>query len=110
MAVFYLDTSAILKRYKSEKGSDAVDEIYKNVAGVTRVTSEFTCLEFEAVASRACEGKLILEETYRAMLGAFANDLTDSISLVSLDGYILKDAIGIARTYSLRGPDAIHVA
>jgi len=28
MAVFYLDTSAILKRYRTESGSPTVDDLY----------------------------------------------------------------------------------
>ena len=28
MVVYYLDTSAILKRYKTEKGTDVVDKLY----------------------------------------------------------------------------------
>jgi hypothetical protein len=30
MAVFYLDTSAVLKRYRTEKGTDVVDALYES--------------------------------------------------------------------------------
>jgi predicted nucleic acid-binding protein len=29
MAVFYLDTSAVLKRYRTEKGTDVVTQLYE---------------------------------------------------------------------------------
>ena len=31
MAVFYLDTSALVKRYKTEEGSDIIDYLYDNL-------------------------------------------------------------------------------
>ena len=70
MAVYYLDTSAILKRYRTEKGTDVVDALYEATrpdagqAGGPRglmdalresisarrrlYTSHFTCLEVES--------------------------------------------------------------
>jgi len=31
MAIFYLDTSALVKRYKTEEGSEMVDNLYDNL-------------------------------------------------------------------------------
>lgn len=62
MAVFYVDSSAAVKRYKTEKGSDVVDALYeggrtRTLMGALRgdprdvlVTSHFSCLEIESVA------------------------------------------------------------
>ncbi|MBF8266320.1 MAG: hypothetical protein HW384_2184 [Dehalococcoidia bacterium] len=32
MPVFYLDTSALVKRYVQEKGSEVLDELFDNLA------------------------------------------------------------------------------
>ena len=53
MLVFYLDTSAILKRYRTEEGTPIVDGHYDTSSRNLLLTSQFACLEFEAVASRA---------------------------------------------------------
>ncbi len=43
MAVYYLDTSAILKRFKTEKGTDVVDALYAGVKdGEALLTSHYT--------------------------------------------------------------------
>ena len=45
MPVFHLDTSAILKRYRTENGTDVVNELYEGLT--TRdalITSYFSCL------------------------------------------------------------------
>ena len=31
MTIFYLDTSALVKRYKTEEGSDIIDNLYDNL-------------------------------------------------------------------------------
>ena len=50
MAVFYLDTSALVKRYKTEEGSDIIDYLYDNLPkGHSLATSFLTVLEFEKV-------------------------------------------------------------
>ena len=50
MAVFYLDTSALVKRYKTEEGSDIIDYLYDNLPrGHSQATSFLTVLEFEKV-------------------------------------------------------------
>jgi predicted nucleic acid-binding protein len=53
MAVFYLDTSAALKRYKTEKGTDVVNELYQGPrAEHPLCTSHLTALEVESAAVR----------------------------------------------------------
>ena len=50
MAAFYLDTSALAKRYKTEEGSDIIDYLYDNLPkGHSLATSFLTVLEFEKV-------------------------------------------------------------
>lgn len=80
MPVFYLDTSAVLKRYRSEQGTDVVDSIFderftptivksvfRGVRSDVLVTSHFTCLEVESVAARMFRGKLLDEKAYNAL-------------------------------------------
>jgi len=111
MALLYLDTSAILKRYRTEKGTDVVRELYedRSISG-TLVTSHFSCLEFESVAARALKGKLLTQQAYDAMLGSFSQDLGNYLRLVEMSGDIINDAIDAARKYALRAPDAIQLA
>ena len=47
MAIFYLDTSALVKRYKTEEGSEMVDDLYDNLpSGNSLAISFLTVLEF----------------------------------------------------------------
>ena len=111
MAVYYLDTSAVLKRYRTEKGSDVVTELYEaRAVGDSLMTSHFTCLEVESVAARALKGRVLTQHAYEALLGAFARDLTEHLYLLPLAGSLVNEAIYAARRHAVRAPDAIHVA
>ena len=84
MAVFYLDTSAILKRYRTESGTDVIVELYEQLAAHDALlTSHFACLEFESVAARALKGKLLTLEAYNTVLGGFAHDFGEYVLLMS---------------------------
>jgi len=123
MPVFYLDTSAVLKRYRSEQGTDVVDSIYderftptivksvfQGVRSDVLVTSHFTCLELESVAARMFRGRLLDEKAYNALLNAFARDLEQHVTVLPVSSDRMVDAIEAARSYALRPGDALHAA
>ena len=132
MAVYYLDTSAILKRYRTEKGTDLVDALYESTkpaadqAGGVRglmdalresmsarrrlYTSHFSCLEVESVAARTMSGKSLVDLPYQALLASFASDLRDYLSLEQVDGDMVNYAIEMTRRTRLRPADSVHLA
>jgi predicted nucleic acid-binding protein len=111
MAIFYLDTSALLKRYRTEKGSDIVDEIYDNFSSRdVIITSYFSCIEFEAVAARALKGRVLTKAAYDAMLGSFSADLANYVTLSEVTSPLVSKAIDYARTFALRAPDSVQLA
>ena len=109
MVVYYLDTSAILKRYRTEKGTEVVEALY-GLPDVFLVTSHFACLEVEAVSAKLLKGKSLTEEAYDALLNAFAADLGDPLYAMPLTSRIINEAIEAARENAVRAPDAIHIA
>lgn len=123
MPVCYLDTSAVLKRYRTEAGTDVVDAIYDErhspnviksiftgIRSDVLVTSYFTCLEVESVASRMYRGKVLDEKSYKALLNSFARDVDHHMTVVAVDSGLVRSAIDAARKYALRPGDSIHAA
>jgi predicted nucleic acid-binding protein len=110
MRYFYLDTSAVLKRYRTEKGTDVVDEIYsRRQTEDAFFTSHFTCLEVESVAARALKGRLLTRQAYEALLGSFARDLREYL-LFQVSGDLINSAVESTRNYALRAADSLHFA
>lgn len=61
MTVFYLDTSALVKRYKTEEGSDIIDYLYDNLPrGHSLATSFLTVLEFVSAIRRLLKSVVTL--------------------------------------------------
>lgn len=111
MAVFYLDSSALLKRYRSEPGTDVVDDVYDNRRDVhILLTSHLTCVEVESVAARAAHAGVLNELQYRTLLGAFGRDLSNGLRLVPVTAERLNEAARAVRDVPLRSLDAIHFA
>jgi predicted nucleic acid-binding protein len=127
MAVFYLDSSAVLKRYRTEKGTEVVDALYelaaerkpyKDIMEALReslqkrriATSHFTCLEVESVAARTLKGKSLIDHAYSTLLGSFARDLQQYVEVQPFDGDTLNYSIEITRRTRLRPADSIQLA
>jgi predicted nucleic acid-binding protein len=76
VAVFYIETSALLKRYKPESGFEVVDQLIDGRrADETLVTSQLTLVEIHAAMARLRRAGLISERQYDRVLGAVASDL-----------------------------------
>jgi hypothetical protein len=67
--LYYLDTSALLKRYRTETGHPGS---LLGQEDETLVTSHFSSLEVEAMASRALKGRILTRKAYDILLGLFA--------------------------------------
>jgi predicted nucleic acid-binding protein len=111
MPSFYLETSGAFKRYRTERGSDVIDELFDDQRPNEAFFSSYlTTIEFEAIAARALKGRVLALPTYRAMLGRFAADFLAAVHVRPIDGDTQREAAGLARFYTLRAPDAIHLA
>lgn len=110
MPVFYLESSGLFKRYRTEKGTDIVNAIF-SAKGETDifVTSHLTTVEMESVASRGLKSKVISRQAYSVLLRTFAEDL-DTMVILPVSSSLISEAAQEARQYGLRALDAIHFA
>ncbi|MSQ12908.1 MAG: PIN domain-containing protein [Dehalococcoidia bacterium] len=111
MLTYYLDTSALMKRYRTELGTEAVRELVGNRSPEdVFVTSQITTLEVEAAAARALRGRMLEQEAYDVLLGWSAQDVGRVFALYPVTGETIRKAIDVTRTHGLRAGDAVHVA
>ncbi len=76
MTVFYLDTSALVKRYKTEAGSAAVDHLYENLpVGSHLATSFLTVLEFVSAIRRLLKSNSISNDEFEDIVSTFSHEL-----------------------------------
>ena len=110
MPVFYVESSALFKRYRTERGTDVVNAVFsERTDSDLLVTSQIVTIEMESTAARGLRGRALNRRAYGAMLRSFAEDL-GNIVVLPLYGPIVLEAAQVARQYALRALDAIHLA
>jgi predicted nucleic acid-binding protein len=108
---FYLDASAVVKRYKPEPGSTWVDQVTAASAGHTIILSEITLVEVAAAlaATHRAPGGITRQERDDA-LALFLNHCHTAYDLVAVNRDIIDRAVTLTQHHGLRGYDAMQLA
>lgn len=84
MKYYFLDTSALVKRYHMEKGTDYVDAIFKKHDRI--LISSLAIVEVASVFNRKkLEGRLSEDEAY-SILASFFSEAVERIAILEADG------------------------
>jgi uncharacterized protein len=106
----HFDTSAIIKSYCRETGSNWINSLLDPAAGNSVILSDIAMAEFAAaVALKNRVGSLTSVEQQSA-LGAFITDCNTSYQLVEVSKSIIARAVTLTQKYVLRGYDAVQLA
>ncbi len=109
MKFYFLDTSALVKRYHSEKGTEAIDRIFsENDKAI--VISSICITEMVSALSRKKEEKAISKEDLDAALSRFFQDAIKDFLILELDDGHIKDSIVLVLKRNLRTLDALQLA
>jgi predicted nucleic acid-binding protein len=110
MTTYYLDASALSKRYIEEKGSDWVRALTNPVSGHLLLTARITAIEFHsALARRRREGAVPVAACDIALL-AFEAHCNAVYDFVELDDQVVVVAQRLLANYPLRAYDAAQLA
>lgn len=104
--IYYLDTSALVKRYYKEKGSTWVHRLFQpdNVLVVSRVAYA----ELLAALARKRRNGDIQEEDFAQAVADFEREWREFIVVEVIEA-VFADLLSIVRRHPLRGFDAIHL-
>jgi predicted nucleic acid-binding protein len=106
---YFLDTSALVKRYHLEPGSDRVNAIFDDTDSIL-VISELAIVELASALQRKRSRREITLEAVNDTLAQFAADvLRDLIVAAFRTGYI-QQARDLVLQLGLRALDALHLA
>lgn len=105
--MIYLDTSALIKRYIWEAGSEQVRQLFKDKAMI--ITSKVAYPEvYAALTRRMREGDLTRDQ-HRQVCRLFEREWPAYL-IVEVHDEILRLSRDLIEKYPLRGFDAIHLA
>lgn len=109
MVTYYLDTSAMLKQYVNELGSDWLRRTLTPTHGIVVVATQLLIVEIvSALNRRVREGTVSLHD-YVRLSGRFRDDCRDVYQLIALNDAIVNVACELLERYSLRAYDAVHL-
>lgn len=110
MAVYFLDSSALVKRYVQESGSAWVHRLMHPTAGndihIVRLTG------VEVVAAIARQGRVgsLPASGVAAALAQFRNEFTNAFRIVEVTPAIVTRAMALAEAHGIRAYDAVQLA
>jgi predicted nucleic acid-binding protein len=110
--VLYLHSSALIKRYQSEQGTEALNiRLQEEAKGLRSVfTSVLTYAEIHAALARRAREKLLSPEEAAVIQDEFDADWVLSIGPIEMGTNVLGFVRDLVRELPLRGADAIHLA
>jgi predicted nucleic acid-binding protein len=110
MTTYYLDTSALSKRYVEEVGTAWIRRLTDPAAGHTLLTSRITMVEiYSALARRKREGSVPSADCNIAAQAFAAHSNTD-YEFVELDLNVVTITREVLEQHALRAYDAVQLA
>jgi predicted nucleic acid-binding protein len=105
--ILFLDTSALVKLYIAEPGSERMREAV--AGGGSVAASALAFAEIHATFARRGREELLLATELEQIQLAFAADW-EEVTQVPVGGAVLKPVPWLCERHPLRGADAVHLA
>jgi len=111
MSHFFLDSSALVKRYVTETGSGWLASITDAAAGNTLVVAEITRVEVAAAIAARHRAPSGLSRSERdGAVALLLKHFNDEYQIIALTPNILSRAVDLTQAHTLRGYDALQLA
>lgn len=104
MATYFYDTSAIVKRYFAETGSQRVDNMIAD-STIIHAISRLTLAEVSAAIIRRLQTAAAVE-----LVARFDNDASVVFGYVIVDDAMFDESVVLVRRHRLRGCDSLQLA
>jgi len=110
VAAYFLDSSALVKRYAAETGSAWVENLTDPRSGNRIYVAAITHVEVIAAIARKKKRLLLSATDAAAAIGRFENDLQTDLRVFDLTPNVITMAERLAEKHALRGYDAVQLA
>jgi len=108
-ATYYLDTSALVKRYHPERGTTYLDRVFAE-ADATFIIVSITIAELTSALVRKREAGEISEEGLRQTLSKFSEDLIREFWILDIERHHIHQAQQLILRHSLRTLDSLQLS
>ena len=110
MSGYFLDSSAVLKRYMAEAGTSFVQELFDPVRGNRIAIAAISGTEIVAAVARRARGGGLLAVNASRIIRDFRADFSTDFRLIDITTSLLATSMDLAERHALRGYDAVQLA
>jgi uncharacterized protein len=103
----FADTSALVKRYIEESGSDRVDELFFYADGI--IISPVTRIELNSAFSRRLLDKSIDKKSSDMALSEFNKEL-EFFKVIAFNNHVEDEAVTLIKKHGMKTLDAIQLS
>ena len=109
MPILFFDTSALVKRYHVERGSQNVNGLFKN-AEDTFLIANITLSEITSAFVRKFNAGEITEEKLKHFLSEIAQDIVYEVAMLEIEQSHIRLSQSLIIKHNLRALDGIQLA
>ena len=110
MPLYFLDSSAIVKRYISETGTNWILSLHKPSAQNVIYVAQITGVEVVSAISRRLRGNRMTQKAADKAIFRFKIDFANKFRIIRLNDQIIAEAMRFSETHFLRGYDSVQLA
>lgn len=110
MSVFYLDSSALVKRYVKETGTAWLIEIFRPKSLNRVYVAEIALVEVISALTRRHRGNTISSSALQKVQNRFRRNFAEKFFKIETNLSIIEQAADLAERHALRGYDAVQLA
>lgn len=110
MPIYFLDSSALVKRYVNEIGSAWILELFDSALGNEVFVAAITGVEIIAAITRRARSGSISAADAAMVCNQFRRDLQIDYQVIEITEEIIQSGMMLAEVLGLRGYDAVQLA
>ena len=110
MAVYFFDSSAIVKRYVRETGTDWVVSVSEPATGNRIYVARITGVEVVSAITRQVRSGNLSANDATTAIGQFKHDFANQYRVIEITRGLVARAMDLAQMHALRGYDAVQLA
>jgi predicted nucleic acid-binding protein len=110
VAVYFLDSSAVLKRYVTEAGTSWVQALFEPASANRLAIATIAGAEVVAAVARRARGRSISSPDAATIIRRFRLDFSSDFDLIDVTSRVINQAMTLADRHALRGYDSVQLA
>jgi uncharacterized protein len=109
MAGYFVDSSALVKRYVQEAGTGWVRRLTRRNAHTPIYLARVTTVEVTAAVARRRKGRKLTSVKASSILHRFRKHLAGRYTIIEITPALFNEAMRLANTHALRAYDAVQL-